>query len=375
MNDIGRFQRLAASVGGIAVVLCVAAGFFNSTEFYRSYLLAFLFWVSLALGSLGIRLLHNVVGGKWGVIIGRFLESGVRTLPLMGLLVLPVLAGIPALYEWSHHEAVAHDVLLQHKAPYLNVPFFVIRTIGYFAFWILLSVVFQRRTKAGFERGRIISAPGLILFAFTVTFAAVDWIMSLEPHWFSTIYGAIFLVGQTLQTFAFCVALLALLANREPFARVLQASHFHDLGNLLLAFTALWAYTSFSQFLIIWSGNIPEETVWYIRRSNGGWQVVSVILMAFHFAVPFAVLLSRRVKRQGRALARIAVWIIIMRIVDLVYWVEPAFHDHHLATIWMRLLALTAVGGLWIAFFLWQLQRQPLLDVADPRLELGGVAH
>jgi hypothetical protein len=222
----------------------------------------------------------------------------------------------------------------------------------------------------------VVSAPGLIIFAFSVTFAAVDWIMSLEPHWFSTIYGAIFLVGQTLQTFAFCIALLALLSHREPFASILDPSHFHDLGNLLLAFTALWAYTSFSQFLIIWSGHIPEETVWYVRRSNGVWQFVSVVLVAFHFAVPFAILLSRKMKRQGHRLAVVAIWIIGMRLVDLVYWTEPAYEHQDLLMLWVRAAALLGIGGLWLAFFTWQLRRQqPIVDVRDPRLAVEGVVH
>ena len=374
MIETARIQRVAWAVGAAALALCIFGAFLDATEFFRSYLLAYLFWVSLALGSLGIVLLHNLVGGKWGVVIGQFLDSGVRTLPLMALLIVPLLAGIPLIYEWAHNDVVAHDALLRHKSPYLNVPFFVVRTALYFAIWIGLSLFFRRRSAHRFEAGRVVSAPGLIVFVFTVTFAAVDWIMSLEPHWFSTIYGAIFLVGQVLQTLAFCIALLALWSRHAPFHGLLQPSHFHDLGNLLLAFTVLWAYTSFSQFLIIWSGNIPEETVWYIRRSNGGWQLVSVLLVLFHFAVPFAVLLSRRMKQQGDMLARIAIGIIFMRFVDLFYWVEPAFHEHGFALHWTRIVAPIGIGGLWIGFFLWQLGRRPLLDVNDPRLGVGG-AH
>lgn len=368
MTNMKRIQNTALITGIVASVVSVVGGFLNPVEFFRSYLLGFLFWISLALGSLGIVLLHNLVGGKWGVVIGRFLDSGVRTLPLMALLAIPILVGIPSLYEWAHPEIVAEDPLLQLKRPYLNTPFFIARTVLYFAIWLGIAFLFRRRVAQGIERGRFVSGPGIILFGFAVTFAAIDWIMTLEPHWFSTIYGAIFIVGQTLQTFAFCIALLALLSRHEPFAHLLQPSHFHDLGNLLLAFTVLWAYTSFSQFLIIWSGNIPEETIWYARRSHGGWQAVSVALMAFHFGVPFAVLLSRRVKRQGDALARIALWVIAMRVVDLVYWTEPSYHHHELGMLWLRPVAPLAIGGFWLAYYLSQLRRRALMDVNDPRL-------
>ena len=259
---LNRIQRSALVIGVIALALCLFAAFTDSALFYRSYLVAYVFWVSLALGSLGVAMLHNLVGGRWGAIIRRFLECGMRTLPLMAVLVIPILLGIPALYEWSHAEALEHDAVLRHKQAYLNATFFIVRTAFYFALWIGLSLLLLRRSAIGPATTTVkgISAVGIILFAFSVTFAGVDWIMSLEPHWFSTIYGAIFLVGQVLQTLAFCTAMLVFFSDRAPFAGRIEPSWYHDLGNLLLAFTCLWAYTSFSQFLIIWSGNIPEET-------------------------------------------------------------------------------------------------------------------
>jgi hypothetical protein len=374
---LNRIQRASLGIGAIALAICVFAAFVDSTSFFRSYLVAYVFWVSLALGSLGVVMLHNLVGGRWGAIIRRFLESGMRTMPLMAILVIPILLGIPALYEWSHHEAVAGDAVLRHKEPYLNPVFFTVRTVFYFAIWIGMSLLLARRSSVGpappLVRG--ISAVGIIVFAFSVTFAAVDWIMSLEPHWFSTIYGAIFLVGQVLQTLAFCTALLVFFSDREPFAGRIEPSWYHDLGNLLLAFTCLWAYTSFSQFLIIWSGNIPEETPWYLRRTAGGWQIVSVLLMVFHFAVPFAVLLSRQVKRRGRLLARVCIAIIIMRFVDLVYWIEPATAPGAFPLSWMIIVALAGIGGVWLWFFLWHLGRGPLAYMEDPRLEPEGGHH
>jgi hypothetical protein len=374
---LSRAQRNALIVGIVALLICIVIAIFFPRQFFRSYLLAYVFWIGIALGSLGISLMHNLTGGRWGALIRRFLVSARRTLPVMALLAIPILAGIPMLYEWSHPEVVAHDAVLQQKQVYLNIPFFIARTVVYFIIWIGISLLLGRRETPGPASTPVkaISGPGLIIFVFTVTFAAVDWIMTLEPHWFSTIYGAIFVVGQVLQTLAFCVALLALWANRRPFSEILEPTLFHDLGNLLLAFTVLWAYTSFSQFLIIWSGNIPEEAVWYLRRSHNGWQFIGLILIVFHFFVPFAVLLSRRVKKTGRALARLSVAIIVMRLVDLFYWIGPAFEDHSLGTVAMDVLAVIALGGLWLWVFLWQLRRGPLVNVDDPRLQPAEAGH
>jgi hypothetical protein len=376
-EQLNRIQRMSLVIGVIALAGCALAAFLDSGAFFRSYLIAYVFWVSLALGSLGVVMLHNLVGGRWGAIIRRFLESGVKTLPLMALLVIPILLGIPALYEWSHHDVVAQDPVLRHKEAYLNPTAFIIRTAFYFAIWIGISILLARRSGIGPASARLkaVSAVGIIIFVFSVTFAGVDWIMSLEPHWFSTIYGAIFLVGQVLQTLAFCTGMLVFVSDRAPLAGRVESSWYHDLGNLLLAFTCLWAYTSFSQFLIIWSGNIPEETPWYLRRTNGGWQILSVFLMVFHFAVPFAILLSRYVKRRGKLLARVCIAIIIVRFADLVYWIEPATEHGRFPLQWMSLIALAGIGGVWLWMFLRQLARGPLAYMDDPRLTAAGGHH
>lgn len=363
--DFGSWQKKALLCGLVGVTLSLLGAFADAAVFFRSYLLAYVYWISFALASLGLTLLHNLTGGRWGVVIRSFLNSGMSTLPLMALLVIPILVGIPTLYHWAHQDAVAHDAVLQHKAPYLNVTAFVVRTVFYFTLWIATAVLLRG------PRAKWISGPALILFVFSVTFAAVDWIMSLEPHWYSTIYGAILIVGQALQTLALCVILLALLADKEPFVRFLHPLHFHDLGNLIFAFTVLWAYTAFSQFLIIWSGNLPEETPWYLRRTNEGWQMVTVILMLFHFAVPFFLLLMRYVKRRARLLARVAAGILIVRVIDLFYWIEPA-HSSGLVVSWMHLTALVGIGGIWLYLFLRRLGQGPVLDVNDPRLPVLG---
>jgi hypothetical protein len=369
-SGLAAFQKRSLFVGAFAAVVCLAAAWLDAAYFFRSWLLAFCFWISVALGCLGVLMLHNLVGGRWGALLRRFLESGSLTLPGMALLALPILIGIPWLYEWAHPEAVAHDHVLAHKAPYLNVPFFIARTILYFAIWIGLA--FWLRGRA-FSPGpapapvRAISAPGVIVFVFSVTFAAVDWIMSLEPHWFSTMYGAIFVVGQALAALAAGTILVIALDQRT--APAVPAALRHDLGNMLLAFTCLWAYTSFSQFLIIWSGNIPEETPWYLRRVTDGWQAVSVFLILFHFFVPLAILLSRRAKRSAQWLAGVCWLILLVRLVDLLYWIEPSFEHHTWAQLLWVPLCLTAIGGLWIWLFLYHLRRGPLVNQNDPRLQ------
>ena len=368
-DRLASLQKRSLAVGVLAAVLCVVAGWMDAAYFFRSWLLAFCFWISLALGCLGVLLLHNLVGGRWGALLRRFLESGSLTLPGMAVLSLPVLIGIPWLYEWAHPEVVANDHLLAHKAGYLNVPFFVARTAIYFAIWIGLALWLRARTfPPGPAPGpvRAVSAPGIIIFVFSVTFAAVDWIMSLEPHWFSTIYGAIFAVGQVLAALAAGTILVILLDRRT--GSTVPAAWRHDLGNLLLAFTCLWAYTSFSQFLIIWSGNIPEETPWYLRRGTNGWQAVSVFLILFHFFVPLAILLSRRAKRSARALAAVCALILLVRLVDLVYWIEPSFEHHAWSTLLWLPLCLVAIGGLWIWLFLHYLGPGSIVYADDPRL-------
>lgn len=367
--DFDRFQRLALGAGGIALAACAAGAAASPDQFFRSYLFAYLFWIGIALGCFAIVMLHHLVGGSWGVVIRRLLESGTGTLPLMAVLMLPLLAGLPRLYVWARPEAVANDELLQHKAPYLNVPFFVGRLVFYFAVWIVISYLLNKWSREQDRallpqvktRLQLLSGPGLVLYGLTVTFASVDLVMSLEPHWFSTIYGIMFMTGEALATLAFVILVLLLLADRKPMADVLKPSHFHDLGNLMLAFVMLWAYVCFSQFLIIWSGNLPEEIPWYLRRLTGGWGWVAVALIVFHFALPFVLLLSRHNKQRLRILASIAGGVLLARLVDLFWIVMPAFYPSGLRVHWMDVLMPVGIGGLWLAAFAWRLKRQPLL--------------
>jgi hypothetical protein len=381
-----RLQQRALMVGVGGLGLCLVGVFRNPGQFFRSYLLAYLFWLGLALGCLAIVMLHHLVRGAWGTVIQHLLEAGTRTLPLMVVLIVPLLFGLHDLYIWTRPQAVASDELLRHKSLYLNVPFFILRTGVYFVVWIVVAYCLNRWSRLHDQeqerlherslqrRLQLLSGPGLVLYGITVTFAAIDWAMSLEPYWYSTIYGVIFIVGQGLATLAFAIIALALLADFAPFAGVVAPAHFHDLGNLLLAFVMLWAYIAFSQFLIIWSGNLPEEIPWYVHRTQGGWQWIGLWLLVFHFAVPFLLLLSRGTKRSAQILATVALTIICMQLVDLFWLVMPAFHPARLYVHWLDIVAPLGIGGLWMAVYVWQLQRRPLLPLHDPRLQ-GAIEH
>ena len=382
--ELDRIRKRALLVGGAGLGICIVGAFPNPEQFFRSYLLGYLFWIGIALGSFAILMLHHLVGGAWGFVICRTLESATRTLPLMGLLFVPLLLGMHHVYVWARPEEVAADELLQHKSYYLNLPFFIARAAVYFAIWIGIayflnkwSAEHDRTTDPSLARRfQLLSGPGLLLYGLTVTFAFVDWVMSLEPHWFSTVYGVMFMIGQVLGALAFAIVVTALLVKRKPLSDVVVPGHFHDLGNLLLAFVMLWAYIAFSQYLIIWSGNLPEEIPWYLQRSSGGWQWVALLLFLFHFCLPFLVLLSRGAKRRVQILATVAATLAVMRLVDLFWLVAPAFHSAGFRLHWMDLGIPVGIGGIWIAVFVWQLGKRALLPAYDPRLkEALGVAE
>lgn len=376
MNQLAEWQRRALTIGIAGVLLCVTALLLDRAEFLRSYLFADVFWTGMALGCLGILLMHHTVGGKWGMVIRRLCEAGARTLPFMAIFFLPVLLAIPTLYVWARPEAAA-DANIAKKALYLNVPFFVARTIFYFAVWTFygyrLSALSAEQDRTGDRRligtMRGISAPGLVVFTFITTFAFVDWIMSLEPHWFSTVYGAMFLMGEVLEAFAFVIALVIVLARTAPLRDYVTQQHLHDLGNMMFAFTVLWAYLSFSQYLIIWAGNLPEEIPWYLRRLGKGWGVIAVTLVLFHFCVPFLLLLQRDIKRHATRLFRVCMLMLLVRLIDVYWIVEPAFSGNRIHLQWTDFAAVLAVGGLWLALYFWQLRREALVPARDPRLQ------
>jgi hypothetical protein len=337
---------------------------------------AWVLWTGVALGSFAIEMLHHTSRGAWGLMIRRILEAASRTLPALFLLGIPLLFGLKHLYHWAHPEEVAADELLRHKAPYLNVPFFTGRFVFYFVAWSAFAFTLSRLSKEQDETGspalerrmQLIAAGGLTVYVLTVTFFAVDFLMSLTPHWFSAIYGIYVLGGQVLSGLAFTILVALFLSERPPMDRAFQHIHFQDYGKLLLAFTMLWSYFGISQLIIIWSGDLPEEIPFYRDRLSGPWSAVSTALLLFHFAVPFALLLSRNLKRDIRRLARVAALLLVMRWVDLWWLVAPAFHPSGIPLHWLDLATVAALGGIWVWLFTGQLKARPLIPVHDPHL-------
>jgi len=380
-EEVDQFQRRALIVGVIGVALCAIGAIFNLNQFFRSYLLAYLFWVGITLGCFAILMLQHMSGGAWGLVIRRLLESATRTFPLLAVLFLPVAIGVRSVYLWAQPDhSGASEALKQalaHKALYLNVPFFLARAVFYFAVWIGITYFLNKWSLEQDRTGHRpitsklqgLSGPGLVLYGLTVTFASIDWIMSLEPQWFSTIYGILVMGGQGLSAMAFIIAVVVLLFQYKPLSEVIKPSHLHDLGKLMLAFLMLWAYFSFSQFLIIWSGNLPEEIPWYVRRLQSSWKWVGLALVVLQFALPFVLLLSRDLKRNSRRLVVVAVSVIVMRFVDLIWLTGPEFNEGAFRIHWMDVVMVLGLGGLWLAFFAYQLKARPLLPIGDPQIE------
>ncbi len=375
--QVGRFQQMALIVGVIGLV-ATAAGFFVSQEqFFQSYLFGYIFWIQIALGCFALVMLHHLVGGNWSFAVRRIAESGAMTLPLMALLFLPIIFGIPQIYIWADPEFVAEFKLMQHKEPYLNVPFFIGRAVFYFTVWILLAYLLNRWSLKQDDTGdpsltkrlKRISAPGLILYMLTATFASYDWMMSLEPIWFSSIYGVIFISGHALTTMAFLIILMRLVSDQKPLSEFVTNYTFGDLGNFLLAFISFWAYIAFSQYLILWSANLPETITWYITRTQGGWQWLAFALIFLQFAIPFAILLSRRAKLNVRLLVSLAVFVLLIRFIDIFWLIMPAFYEQGFHLHWLDIVAPIGIGGIWIAFFFWQLNGKSLLPLHDPRFQ------
>jgi hypothetical protein len=376
-QDLGQWRRRSLVAGVAGLGLSAIGAFVATDQFFRSYLWSYLFIVGLSMGSLAWLMLQHLSGGAWGTVIRRPAEAATRLIPVVALLFVPIALGIPHLYPWSHPEIVAADEALRHKQIYLNVPFFLARTAFYFAGWILLAWLLNRASAeqdrsaspAIARRFAAVSAPGLIFWGFSVTFMAVDWVLSVDPHWFSTIFGLLFIAGQALSSMAFLIALLVLMSGRRPFSQILTPRHLHDLGKFTLACVMIWAYFSFSQFLIIWSGNLPEEIPWYLERLRGGWGYIGLLLVVGHFALPFALLLSRDLKRNFKLLASICVFILLMRLVDLFWLLVPDLRKGGFAVSWLDLTVPVGLTGLWLYLFFTQLEKRPLMPIGDPHLE------
>jgi hypothetical protein len=370
-----RARTTGLVVGLVGAAACVAGAMADPNQFFHSYLMAFMFWLGVALGSLAIAMMQYLTGGVWAFVMRRPLEAATRTLPLMAILFLPILLGLHWLYPWT---LPGVDATIRAKALYLNVPFFVVRALIYFAAWLLLAFLVNHWSRENdrtgdptyFRRLGRLAAPGLVLYAFTITFATIDWVMSLEPHWYSTIFGMIFMTGQGLSALAFATLVLVQLSRDAPFSTLLRVTTMRDVGNMVLAFVMLWAYTSFSQLLLIWAGNLPEEIPWYVHRLGVGWQWIALTLAVFHFFVPFVLLLMRRTKRALPVLRAVVVLLLFMRLLDLFWMVAPETHQGRLVVSWQDFATTIAVGGLFVSVFAWQLASRPLLPLHDS-LELA----
>jgi len=368
-----RIRAAALIVGIAATIPCIIDAFFEPAQFFHSYLIAYLFLLGTTLGSMALVMLYHLTSGYWGLILRRILESASRVLPLVALLTIPLLFGLPYLYEWTHPTAVYSDPLLKAKQFYLTVPLFIIRQVIYFGIWLSLAYYLNRLSSRQdstddpeiLRKLRFLSGPGLLLYCISITFAAVDWVMSLEPHYYSTTFGFRMMTGQAVNGLSFGILAALLLSGFEPIAGLITYRRLRDLGNLMLASILLWAYIAFTEYLIIWAGNLPHETSWFRHRFWSGWGALAWALLALHFFVPFFLLLQRAVKHRPAVLAGIAAWLLFMRLAELFWMVEPAQHSNLLLH-WMDVLAPVGLGGIWLAVFLWQLEKRPLMPAYDP---------
>jgi hypothetical protein len=374
---VKKIAQRSLVIGGVFAVISVVLAFVRPDEFYRAYLLGFMCWLGVALGSMAILMIRHLTGGGWGTIIRRILGAAMRTLPLLALLFIPITFGIRRLYIWAQPLANIQDKHLrehleQITQTYLTVNGFIIRAIFYFAVWNVLSFLLSKWSKetdrphAPDNSGRFkaVSGPGLILYGFTISFAAIDWIMSLDPSWISTIFGLIILIGEVLSAMCFAVVVERILFTYKPMSELLKPDFVHDHGKWMLTFIMVWAYFSFSQWLIIWAGNLPSEITFYLKRLSGGWGSIGLILVLFHFAIPFATLLSRPFKRNIRKLVWVAVWLMLMRYLDLFWIIEPNFSKTLTLTI-ADIVVPIAIGGIWLWYFFRNLASLPLLPAYD----------
>ncbi|MBN2446531.1 MAG: quinol:cytochrome C oxidoreductase [Phycisphaerae bacterium] len=390
IDDIGpRWALVAGLVGVAGLAASVVFGFVDGWEvFFRSYVLNLAYAVSLALGALFFVILQHLTRAGWSVVVRRLAECIAATLPLLALLavpiVVPVLAGMKEVYPWSNHEEVAHDHLLQWKQPFLNAPFFIIRLTVYFIAWSLLARYFYCRSIAQDTSGdpdlttrmQRLSGIGMVIYGLTVTFFSIDLIMSMTPHWYSTIYGVYYFSGSAVGFFALLALTMVLLQSAGRARNVITVEHYHDIGKLVFGFVVFWAYIAFSQYMLIWYANLPEETSWYYARQSSQWWVgVALVLLFGHFVAPFLALISRRPKRRTRPLALAAVWILIVHWIDIYYLVIPQAHhfhgEEHAAGSPLHVSDITlliGLGGLFVCAVLRLMSRSELLPIRDPRL-------
>ncbi|MBK8901634.1 MAG: hypothetical protein IPM53_10660 [Anaerolineaceae bacterium] len=376
-HPLHRLQQAALLVGVLMSIASLVGLWLDQAEFFRSYLLGYVMVSGVAVGCLPLLMLHYLASGPWGFMLRRFLEAGVWSLPLLALLFVPLLFGLRQIYVWADPALVAQDALLQHKQPYLNVPFFVGRTAVYLLIWAAMAwllVRWSRRQDSSDSldwraRAGKLSGPGLAIYLFTASYAAIDWMMTLEPHWYSTAYGLVVVTGQLLASLALALAAAVWLRDQPPLKELITPGLFHDMGNLLLGFLLLWMYVVFIQYLVIWSGNLPEEVPWFLHRTQGGWQWVLLSIVLLGFAAPFLALVSTGFQPRIRVLTAVTPLVFIMQLVNVYWLVMPAFYPDGWTWHWLHLAAPLALGSLWLAGAAFYLRRTPLLPQEDPRLK------
>jgi hypothetical protein len=373
-------KLISAVVGFLGLAGCVAGSILAPDDFFVAYLFGHQFFLGLSLGALALLMIHHLTSGYWGYSVRRFLESAVGTLPLSAVLFVPVFFGLPHLYPWKNPSVVAEDEILRSKIHYLNTPGYVVRSAVMFAIWIVMAHFLLKWSKEQdlttsvepTRKLRTLSGPGLVIYPVTMTFAALDWLMSLEKDWYSTMFAVMLCIGQMLSALAFVILLLLVVRRARQFVSIISTEEtLHKIGNLLLAFTMLWAYLEFGQLLIIWSGNLPHEISWYLNRVAGDWRWVCVFLFLFNFFVPFFLLLMRPVKRRVQILASVAGCILIAHIVDVWWTIAPSVHEGHLYFTGWAIVAFVGIGGIWVAAFLKYVEGRPVVPLNDPRFAVA----
>jgi hypothetical protein len=383
-DSVNRIQSMGFIIGGVATVLAIAGAVISPEKFYHAYLFSYLLVLAMTLGSLGLLMLQHLTGGIWGVVIRRPLEAASRNVWLILVMFIPIVLGMKYFYSgngeetgWLNSPKTGEHALTAWQQGYLTTHGYFTRAVVYFAVWFLLVWLFNSISKSQDEhpedrvirqRFKRISGPGVILYVLTLTFAVIDWVMSISPHWASTIYGFIFVAGQAITAMCLMILTVVFLSRYEPYSGFIRARHLHDLGKLLFAFNMLWGYFAFSQLLIIWSGNQPEEISFYRTRLYGQWGVVAVVVLLCTFALPFLVLLSRDVKRHASLITKVAIWMLVFRLVDLYWMTRPEFTSSALPS-WLDFVLPAALIGLWVGFYGMNLKQRPILPLGDPKLE------
>ena len=376
-TGIGRWQMPALVVGILGLVASAIGFFVDRVQFYRAWVPSYIFWFSIVAGALAVLMLQYVTGGQWGLLVRRPLGAAARTMIWMAVFFLPIAAGVKHIFPWADHAYVEQHEVVQLKAGYLNVTGFWIRAAIYFALWILwawriraLSLKFYEDRSPYTELSRRAwAATGLPMIVLTLTFASIDWLMSLEPTWTSAMYGITFTVGCGLSAFAFVTFFLSRLAVTPAMTDVLRPSHLRDLGNLMLAFVMFFAYTQFSEYLLMWYGNIAEETPHYLVRQHGAWGVIAALMIVLHFFLPFFLLLMRQIKDRASTIGAVTVLIMVMRYLAIYWMVEPSWSGEHFTYSWMALASLVGIGGVWMWAFIGQLKGQTIIPIHETWVE------